>query len=55
MDKLEQIKDFLKDRISELEGYLNEDDWDDIERHDIKVCIKEYKYTYDEVEKIING
>lgn len=52
MDKVKQIKDFLKDHVLELDGYLESDDYDDLEKHDIKVAIEECMYIYDVIEGI---
>lgn len=52
MDKIKQIKDFLKDHVLELDGYLNEDNYDELEGHDIRISIEECMYIYDVIEGI---
>ena len=52
MDNVKQIKEFLKEHILELEGYLESDDYDELEKHDIRVSIEECEYIYNEIERI---
>ena len=52
MDKVKQIKEFLKDYILELDGYFQDDDYDDLEKHDLRVSIEECEYIYNEIERI---
>lgn len=49
MDKT--IKQYLIDTISELKFYLIDDDYDDLEKHDITISIK----AYQDILKFINN
>lgn len=39
MDKVKQIKEFCEDSIVELRGYIESDDYDDLEKHDCWVAL----------------
>ena len=52
MNSISDIKIFLKDHILELEGYLQGDDYDEMEKHDIRIAIEECEYIYCEIERM---
>lgn len=44
MDKVNKIEEFCKDTIVELEKYLVDDDYNELEKHDCKVAIEQYEF-----------
>ena len=37
---IEDVKEFLKERIAEYKEYKENDDCDNLERHDLNICIE---------------
>ena len=49
--ELENLKETLLNSIAEFEGYLKEDGYDDLEKHDCRIIIEAYKGVVRDIEK----
>ncbi len=55
MDKVKQIKEFCENNIVELKGYIESDDYDDLEKHDCWVVLDSYQLVLEFIRKLNNA
>lgn len=44
---MHELKEVLESNIAELNDYINGDDYDDLEQHDMCIAIETYQYVID--------
>ena len=53
-DKINAIKELLKDAIAEMNGYIDDEDngYDDLERHDCRIACEAYERILNCIERM---
>ena len=51
-EKMGDVITLIESNINELEGYLKNEEYDDIEKHDCKVAIETYRLVLDKIKKL---
>jgi hypothetical protein len=51
-DSMQTLKEVLLNSVAEFEGYLEDDDHDNLEKHDCRIFIEAYKSVLDSIARV---